>query len=220
MRLVVTCTLLLSACDRPPAPPTVFAASSLREVVAEIAGPGGLRAQCDASSTLARQLRAGARADLFITAAPEWLEGIPVVERFDWLANRLVCVVPRGSDGVDLRTARRIALALEQVPAGRYAAAALRHAGVDIAGRAIYGSSARDVLSKVAQGGADAGVVYATDAAVEPDVRVAFVFPEESHPRILYTVAVLSERGRDLARSLRSPRSLEIARRHGFEAAP
>jgi molybdate transport system substrate-binding protein len=227
MRYVVLLMLLLSeACGpKPEAAVVVFAASSLKEVVTEISmewsKKSGMptRTQFEASSTLARQIREGAPADVFITAAPEWLDLLQIKDRVDWLSNRLVCVVPKDAKEVDLKTLKSLALANEQAPAGMYARAALAHLGIALPERTIYGSNVRDVLSKVSQGGAEAGIVYATDAAVDPSVRIAFTFPLESHPRILYSTGLLTPAGKALYDALREPWAREIAIRHGFMEA-
>jgi molybdate transport system substrate-binding protein len=219
----------LAACtsDRPagkPAGPvTIFAASSLKELVTELADGWSrttgraTRLQFESSSTLARQIKEGAPADVFITAAPEWLDPLTLVKRFDWLSNRLVVVVGKDVQGeVDLRSVESLAMASEQVPAGKYARAALEKLGITPPARTIYGSSVRDVLSKVSQGGAQAGIVYATDAAVDPAVRIAFSFPEDSHPKILYSVGVMTPDGEEFAAVLSEPASLAAATRRGF----
>jgi len=224
MRYVAILILLLaSACGRKPqAPVVVFAASSLKEVVTEVAAEwtkkSGVptRTQFEASSTLARQIQEGAPADVFITAAPEWLDPLKILERSDWLSNRLVCVVPKDAKDVDLKALKSLSLANEQVPAGKYARAALAYLGIALPGRTIYGSSVRDVLSKVSQGGAEAGIVYATDAAVDPAVRMTYTFPVESHPKILYAAGQLTPAGKSLYEALREPWAREIAVRHGF----
>ena len=90
----------LWGCERPggspaplAAPVTIFAASSLKEVITEIAEDWSKRSgrpnrlQFEASSTLARQIKEGAPVDVFITAAPEWLDELKTLERFDWLGN-------------------------------------------------------------------------------------------------------------------------------------
>lgn len=203
-------------------PVVVFAAASLKEAVSEIAEQWSLRTgrkvrlQFDASSTLARQIRAGAQADVFLTADPEWLDAIETARRFDWMANRLVCVVPRETGEFDIRRAASLALAGEQVPAGRYGRAALRALDIPLPKRVILGASVRDVLAKVSQGGAEAGIVYATDAAVDSGVRVAFTFPLHSHPRIVYAAGLLDHAGGRFFDALREPWAKEIVRRHGF----
>ncbi len=164
-------------------PVTIYAASSMKELVTELGDAWTrktgqeARLQFEASSTLARQIAEGAPADVFITASPEWLDKLKLIDRFDWLSNRLVVVVRKDVAAFDLKSAESMALANEQVPAGKYARAALTHLGIKPPERTIYGSNVRDVLSKVSQGGAQAGIVYATDAAVNPEVRVAMTFP-------------------------------------------
>ncbi len=216
--------LLAGACDQGPAPApvVVLAASSLKEVVTEAAAEWSkksgvpTRTQCEASSTLARQIQEGAPADVFITAAPEWLDKVKVRDRYDWLSNRLVCVVPKDVKDFDLKSMKSLSVANEQVPAGKYARAALAHLGIAIPERTIYGANVRDVLSKVSQGGAEAGIVYATDAAVDPAVRIAYTFPPESHPRILYSTGLLTPAGKALYDALREPWARDMALRRGF----
>src|SRR5262245_40416436 len=181
--------LAFLGCSRAPTPGiTVFAAASLKDAVTAISADWTkktgqqVKLQFDATSTLARQIQEGAPADLFITAAPEWLDKVKTVEKSDWLSNTLVVVVRKETKTFELAKAPSLALANEQVPAGKYAKAALAHLGIKPPARTIYGSNVRDVLSKVTQGGAEAGIVYATDAAIDPEVKVAFTFPPESYP--------------------------------------
>jgi molybdate transport system substrate-binding protein len=211
-----------AAADPEKGPVRVVAAASLREVVTEIASEWTRRTgrevvpSFEATSTLARQIQEGARADLFIAADPEWLDRVHPTERHDWLGNRLVLVVPKDSPDVDLKAARSLALANEQVPAGKHARAALAHLGVPLPARTIHGSSVRDVLAKVSSGGAEAGIVYATDPAVDPGLRVAFTFPPGSHPPIVYATGLLDPRGKAFFAALREPWALAIAARRGF----
>lgn len=221
-----TFLLLLAACHSKPAPDsapvTLCAAASLREAVTEIADAWSrksgrpVRAQFEGTSTLARQINEGAPADLFIAAAPEWLDRVKTLERFDWLSNRLVCVVPGDSPSFDLRKLESLALADEHVPAGKYARQALAKEGVALPARTINGHDVRDVLSKVSQGGAQAGIVYATDATLDPGVRIAYEFPPDRHDPIRYSVGLLRPEGKALFDALKEPRSLEVAKKHGF----
>lgn len=195
----------------PSAALTVFAAASLADVLPTIAadwrdsGGGDVVFSFDATSRLARQLDAGAAADVFVAADDAWMDhaaaaGTVVADTRRAVAgNRLVLVVPSASPSVlpaDLAgpTIARVAIAAEAVPAGRYARAALRHAGVwdTLGDRVVTGDDARTTLAWVARGEADAGVVYATDAAVEPAVRVTYTFPGEAHPPVRYAAAVLA----------------------------
>lgn len=186
----------------------VFAAASLTEVIAEIAtlyateaGVTAPETIFEGTSKLAAQLRAGASADVFISADRRWMdtladEGfIEADTRVDLLGNRLVVVVPRDApttpaDTAALASLERLALAGPEVPAGKYARAALEH--LHVTPRAIVdGDDVRTALAWVARGEVPAGIVYATDAAVEPAVRVAFELPATSHPPIVYPAAVL-----------------------------
>jgi len=221
--------LLLTAagCQKPPVTPVkVFAAASLKEVLGDIAaesanhGVAPLQFQFEASSTLSRQIQEGSSADVFISAAPEWLDPLKPGERFDWLSNVLVLVVAKDAKAPDLKALESLSLANEQVPVGKYGKAALAFLKAPVPARTIYGSNVRDVLSKVSQGGAQAGIVYATDAAIDPGVRIALRFPSESHPKILYSAGLLTKEGKAFYDALREPWAKEIARRRGFVDLP
>ena len=195
------------------APLLVLAASSLTESLSAVgqrwtaAGNPAVNFSFDASSRLAKQISAGAPADLFVSADNEWMDQmqaggfVRAETRRTLLGNRLVLAVPAGAPPLirapaDLAGAavQRLALAGESVPVGRYGRAALRHAGVmdAVEARVINGDNVRIVLGWVASGEADAGIVYATDVRAEPRVQAAFTFPAESHPPIVYPAAVLS----------------------------
>lgn len=225
--LLALSLLLASGCPKAPvAPVKVFAAASLKEALGDIAAESAKRGgapvqfQFEASSTLSRQIQEGAPADVFISAAPEWLDALKPAERFDWLSNVLVLVVAKDAGDPDLKALESLSLANEQVPAGKYGKAALASLKAPIPSRTIYGSNVRDVLSKVSQGGAQAGIVYATDAAIDPGVRIVFRFPPESHPKILYSAGLLTKEGKAFMVVLREPWAKEIARRRGFVDLP
>jgi molybdate transport system substrate-binding protein len=165
-----------------------------------------------ASMTLARQIELSAGADVFIAADVESMDyldqrsRIVKATRQDLLGNRLVLVAPASSSvSLDMTPGMRIAEALaggrlamanvEAVPAGRYGRAALTALGVwgSVAGRLAQGDDVRTALSYVARGEAPLGIVYATDARVEPRVRVVGTFPQNTHPPIVYPVALTSE---------------------------
>ena len=189
----------------------VLAASSLQDVLPEVAGAweraGGLpvRFSFDATSRLAPQVFRGAPADVFISADVDWMRWLEEKGSVDPASirplamNRLVFVVPsdaafgpddpRGLEGSSLR---RIAVAGEDVPAGRYARAALELAGVweAVEDRVVRGGSVRGTLEWVARGEADGGIVYRTDALAENRVRMAFAFPSEGYPAVVYPGAV------------------------------
>jgi len=217
--------LLVSSCCGPKPQLTIFAAASLKEVITLIEADFRVKTgeesvlRFDSSSALARQIEEGAPAHIFITAAPQWLEKINTLERFDWLSNRLVCVTRKETSGFDINRIQSLALGNETVPVGAYARAALKHMGVRVPERTIYGANAREVLSRVVEGGADAGIVYATDAGVEPRVKVAFVFAEESHPKIIYSAGLLKEEGRAFFETLKTKEAKQAAQSRGFEIA-
>ena len=192
------------------APLRVLAASSLTEVLGALdrrwqaAGHPPLALSVDGSNRLAQQVAGGATADLFLSADEPWMQEladkglIRPKTRVVLAQNSLVVVVPvngglalAGPEG--LRAAQRLALAGEGVPAGRYARASLQQLGLwsALADRVVSGANVRATLAWVAGGEAEAGVVYATDARVEPRVRVAFTLPPASHPPIRYPAAVL-----------------------------
>lgn len=225
MRVIYLYAAVLAACAaREPDAITVCAAASLREVVTEVgdawARESGAEVayRFDSSDTLARQIREGAPADLYLTADPRWLGELPVLESFPWVGNRLVLVRRRGAKVADLAAPASLALGSEGTPVGRYALAALRALEVAPPARTVYGASARDVLAKVAEGAAEAGIVYATDVAIDPRVEVALEIPARAQPDLAYRVALLTERGRALYDAFRAPAAIEAARRRGFRA--
>jgi len=191
----------------------VFAAASLKNALDEAAAAYP-RAKplisYGASSALAKQIENGAPADVYVSADLDWvdyLEKKGLLEpgtRRNLLRNRLVLIAP-AKQPVKLQPAPnfpisavlkngRIALADPgSVPAGKYAKAAFEKLGVwdQISGRVAAAENVRAALALVARGEAPLGVVYQTDAAVEPNVVVAGVFPEDTHPPIIYPAAAL-----------------------------
>ena len=193
--------------------PLVLAASSLREALTA-AADGWARAgharpvlSFAASSALARQVLAGGPADLFVSADEEWMD---VLDRARLLApgtravlagNRLVVVAPRGFKGRLLRGNLARALAAGPVamadpgavPAGRYGQAALVRMGAweAVAPHVVRAENVRAALALVERGAAPFGIVYLTDARASAAVRVAGLFPADSHPPIRYPLARL-----------------------------
>lgn len=201
-------------------PLLVLAASSLQDVLPTVAeawreaGGGDVRFSFDATSRLAPQILRGAPADVFISADHEWMDWLrdrDVVggsEIVDVAANRLVFVVPASEDAPPLdvrslaaRPTMRIAMAGENVPAGRYGTAAFQAAGLwgDLEGRVVRAGSVRGALEWVARGEVDGGVVYETDALAEPRVRLAFTFDERTYPPVVYPGAVVGRSERPAA---------------------
>lgn len=199
--------------------PLVYAAASLTDVLQQIAADysrerqRSVRLSFGSTATLARQIEAGARADLFVAADEDWMDYVEQrglvrrSSRLPLLGNSLVLIAPASSTtqvslqrGVDLGAVlgKRGRLALADpasVPAGKYAKAALSSLGAwqSVEPRIVAGDNVRMALLYVARGEAPLGVVYATDAQAEPRVRVVAQFPRESHPPIVYPVALTTQ---------------------------
>src|SRR5205823_3284636 len=190
--------------------PLVFAAASLKNVLDAINDAWRRETRKHAtiayaaSSTLAKQIENGAPADLFISADRDWmdyLEQRKLIEpksRTDLLGNRLVLIAPKDSradfvirPGFDIAGTLgggRLAMAdPAAVPAGFYGKAALETLGVwsSIANRIAAAENVRAALLLVARGEAPLGIVYQTDAAAEPGVRIVAAFPADTHPPIV-----------------------------------
>src|SRR6185503_9192146 len=224
--------------------PTVLAAASLKNALDEITllyqQEKGTKTivSYGASSALARQIENGAPADLFICADLEWMDYVekrnllaPGTRR-NLLGNRLVLIAPakqplklQPGPGFPISSYLkndRIALAEPNtVPAGKYAKAALEKLGVwtQVAGRVAAAENVRAALALVARGEAPLGVVYQTDANAERGVTVAGVFPADSHPPIVYPVALLRAARPGAAAFLEflsQPKARAIFEKHGF----
>ena len=138
-----------------------------------------------ASSALAKQIEAAAPADLFISADLAWM---------DYVAEKKL--IKDGFDLSGLVGDGKLAMgAVDSVPAGKYGKAALEKLGVwsSVEGKVAGAESVRAALALVSRGEAPYGIVYQTDAAADPGVAVVGTFPEDSHPPIIYPVAILSE---------------------------
>ena len=197
----------------------IFAAASLKNALDEIAtawskdaGKPMPRISYAASSALAKQIEQGAPADMFISADLDWMDLVEKKDlirkdtRFNLLGNRIVLVAPRDStakvdvkQGFDLGTVvgnGKLAMAnVEAVPAGKYGKAALEKLGAwdGVMGSIAQAENVRAALLLVARGEAPLGIVYATDAAAEPNVRIVGEFPAYSHPPIIYPAALTRE---------------------------
>lgn len=218
---LLTVIVCASAASRADQPVTLFAAASTVDAVGAVArayeagGGGTVRTVFAASSTLARQIAQGAPADLYLAANAAWmdeLEGRGAIEagtRVDLLGNALVLIAPERdpfaleiAPGFPLAQAlgdRRLAMGdPAHVPAGIYAKAALENLGVwtEVVRRVAYLGDVRAALTMVDRGEAAAGIVYASDARDAARVRLVGRFPADSHPAIVYPLAVVSGRRR------------------------
>ena len=239
IRLIAIVVIVLAGCGEQPRVPVRFvAASSLTDVLPEVADASGAEVMFDfgSSSRLAVQIVEGAPADGFVSADTRWMDHVAAridpATRVDLLGHVLVVAVPASAGApparpADLAALARIGVAGESVPAGRYADAALAHAGVAerLAPRLVRGDDVRTVLAWIAGGEVDAGVVYRTDALAEPRVRIAFALPAASHPPIVYPAAAIRDSARHngaaaFLRFCRGERARAIFERAGFRVLP
>lgn len=219
---------------------TVFAASSLHEALKDVVAPFEAATghkvvfNFGGSNDLARQIKAGAPADLFFSADQAQMDGLEKeglvggADRIDVLSNVLVVVVPTSSalriaKPADLAGLQSLALADPQaVPAGVYARAWLEGQGMwdKIKDKVIPALNVRAALAAVENESAEAGIVYRTDAATSKRVRVALELPPGQAPAIVYPLALIAAShktaGRDLVRHLTSPEARAIYEKHGF----
>jgi molybdate transport system substrate-binding protein len=222
---------------------TVFAASSLTDSMKAVADAYQARTgtkvtlSFGASNTLAQQIDQGANADLYMSADSGWMDFLQKNNRIangtrrDLLANRLVLV--GGSGSAALRIAPRFDLAgalkggrlaladPNSVPAGKYGKAALAALGVwdSVAGQIAPAENVRVALAYVSRGEAPYGIVYQTDAKVDPGVHVVGVFPQNTHPPIVYPVALTrtaSPAAKVFLSFLSGPESKAIFEKAGF----
>jgi molybdate transport system substrate-binding protein len=235
-----------AAADEPKAGITVFAAASLTNVLQELGDAFTkdssipVRFSFAASSTLARQIENGAPADMFFSADLEWMDYlqsrqlIQVASRHDVLGNQLVLIAPAAST-IKLKIEPHFKLVAvlgkghlatgdpDSVPVGRYAQEALAYLGVwnEIAPQVVRADSVRSALAFVDHGEAALGIVYATDALIDKDVRVVDTFPRDSHKPIIYPAALTAKSNAQAAKFLtflRGPAGDAAFQHYGFTA--
>ncbi|MFL6799677.1 MAG: molybdate ABC transporter substrate-binding protein [Xanthobacteraceae bacterium] len=226
---------------------SVFAAASLKNALDDVnarystmAGAKVL-ASYAATSALMKQIENGAPADVFASADLDWME-YGVAKRLikedsvvNLLGNRLVLIAAADSKigkvvigpGFDLAAlagdGRIVTGDVRAVPVGRYAKAALEKLGAWTAaqGRLAMTENVRAALALVARGEAALGIVYETDARVEPKVRIVGVFPADSHPPVVYPVALTitaHAQATGYLSFLRSSVAKRVFEGHGFSA--
>lgn len=212
--LLLAAAAVFAAQAAEPAPLTVFAAASLKESMDQIAAlyhqttGTPVVVSYAASSTLAKQIEHGAPADVFMSADLEWMDALQAralidqASRRNLLGNTLVLIAPAASTArVTLSQPDTLARALGEgrlavgqvnaVPAGKYAKAALQSLKLwePVQDRLAESDSVRSALLLVSRGEAPLGIVYGSDAAADPGVRVVATFPQWSHRPIVYPVA-------------------------------
>lgn len=224
---------------------TVFAAASLKEAMDEqgrrferVTGNKVIVAY-GASNALAKQIEAGAPADLFISADLDWMEyvvqrGLVAPNaRIDLLRNTLVLIAPSSSNAA-LKIGANFGLAAalgkerlamgnpDSVPAGRYGKSALEKMGVwtSVEKKVAAAENVRAALALVSRGEAPFGIVYRTDALADKGVKVIDTFPPGSYPEIVYSAAVLAASKSGSARALldylRSAPAGAVWEKYGF----
>jgi molybdate transport system substrate-binding protein len=224
----------------------IFAAASLKNALDEIAttwskdtGKPAPKISYAASSALAKQIEQAAPADLFISADLDWMDYLAgknllrADTRFNLLGNKIVLIAPKESKlttvpltGADLTKALaggRLSMAnVDAVPVGKYGKAALEKLGAwnAVKDHLAQAENVRAALLLVARGEAPLGIVYSTDAAAEPNVRIVASFPEDSHPPIIYPAALTKDSKNADAKAfldfLRSAKARTAFEKQGF----
>lgn len=222
---------------------TVLAAASMTDAMQEIGEAYQethenieITYQFDSSGTLKTQIEEGAPADIFISAATkqmdELVQGELVAEDsvFPWLENKVVLIVPKDSeDGPDSfedaveEEVPMIAIGNEDVPVGQYTQTIYQNLGLweDIQAKANLASNVRQVLDWVATGNAPCGVVYATDAQIEKNVKVVCEAPKGSCDPVIYPAGMVSaskekEASAEFLEYLKTEEVSEILEAYGF----
>lgn len=227
---------------------TVFAAASLKEALDEQAkqfeaGTGNkVVVSYGASNALAKQIDAGAPADIFISADLDWMDYVDQRHllapgtRVNLLRNTLVLIAPSSSTSmlkIDPNFGLAAALGTdklamanpESVPAGKYGKSALEKLGVwsSVEKQVARAENVRAALALVSRGEAPFGIVYSTDALSDKGVKIVDTFPPESCPPIVYPAALLasskSAAAKPLLEYLRSAPARSVWERHGFGLA-
>lgn len=224
---------------------TVFAAASLKNALDDInnayTAKSGVKVATSyaASSALARQLEQGAPADVFASADLEWMDyatskkTINESTRANLLGNKIVLIAPKDSGLSNVAIAQGFDLArlagdgriatgdVQSVPVGKYAKAALEKLGSwnGVASKFAMADNVRAALTLVARNEAALGIVYETDAKVEPGVKIVGHFPADSHPPIVYPFAATATAKLDAAAYLdylRSDAAKVVFEKYGF----
>lgn len=225
---------------------TVFAAASLTNAMQDIAKEYQKEKHVEvvssfaSSSTLARQIEAGAPADLFISADQKWMDyavdkkAIDTASRETLLGNSLVVVAPKASkqssvtidaktDWTSLLQGGRLAVGdPEHVPAGIYAKEALQKLGAweTLSPKLAPAEDVRGALALVERNEAPLGIVYGSDAVASKGVKVVGTFPEDSHKKVEYPVAIVDGHKNATVTAfydyLKGPQASAIFKQYGF----
>ena len=237
-----------AAAQGPAATPiTVYAAASLKNALddasaayAKETSTPPAKISYAASSALAKQIEQGAPADLFVSADADWVDYVVTKNlvqantRKDLFTNHLALVAPKDSavkldikPGFPLAAAlgaNRLAMAGPEVPAGKYGQASLTTLGVwdSVKDKTARGENVRATLQFVVRGEAPLGIVYDTDAMSESAVKIVGLFPDASHPRIVYPGVAVTKNPAAAAflTWLHSAKGAAVFKKYGFAALP
>lgn len=251
--LSLACAVLMAAplvaTAAEPEAVTVYAAASLKNAMDDVGAAFTartgvkLRLSYGASSTLARQVENGAPADVFMSADVDWMNYLAdrrliiAATRRDVLSNHLALIAPADSRvslairphmalAAALGPDGRVAMAGPDVPAGRYGRASLTALGVwpSVEAHLVQAENVRAALLYVSRGEAALGVVYDTDARVEPKVKIVGLLPDRTHPPIVYPAALTARNKAPGAAAflgfLQSEEAVVVFRKYGFIVLP
>jgi molybdate transport system substrate-binding protein len=224
---------------------TVFAAASMKNALDDVnaaytkATGAKVVSSYAASSALAKQIESGAPADAFVSADLKWMDylqdkkAIKTDTRVNLLGNTLVLIAPKDAKLGNVTISQRFHLAklagdgriatgdVKAVPVGLYAKAALEKLGswAAVEPKFAMSDNVRAALLLVSRGEAALGIVYETDAKVDPGVKIIGTFPEGSHPPVTYPVAATATAKADVAsylEFLRGKAAKDIFEKYGF----
>ena len=254
LRILTAAALLLAVCLGSAVPAraqivVVFAAASTKDAVTDIAnaftaaGKVKVVSSFGSSADLAKQVENGAPANIYFSADSKWMDYLAgkhlLVDgsRRDLLGNHLVLIAPADSTlSIELKPGAPLAEALgdgrlamcdpESVPAGRYGKASLVKLGIwdQVAPKVANAKDVRAALALVERGETPAGIVYSTDAKLSKKVKVVGVFPDDSHPKIVYPVALVAGGDSPDAKAfyyyLTGPQAAAVFEKYGFILLP
>ena len=221
---------------------TVYAAASLTNVINDLNAiyekkqKTEVKTSYAASSTLAKQIKAGAPANIFISADGQWMDYlqnkqmVAATDRVNLLGNRLVLITPKDQplkikidktfDLSKVLQGKICTADTKSVPVGKYAKQALTSIGEwdEVRPRLVETEDVRAALNFVARGECQLGIVYATDAAISKNVLVAGVFPENSHSAIIYPVGLIKKNAESIKyyKFIQSPEAKTVFKKYGF----
>jgi molybdate transport system substrate-binding protein len=225
---------------------TVYAAASLTNAINDLdaiyeqKNKVKVKTSYASSSTLAKQIEAGAPADVFVSADVQWMDYlqskqlVAESDRMNLLGNRLVLITPKDRpikikmdqkfDPSKVIQGKLCTGDTKSVPVGKYAKQALTSLGwwKMVESRLVETEDVRAALNFVARGECQVGIVYATDAAISKDVVVAGVFPENTHPPIIYPVGLIKKNAASVKfyQFLQTGQAKTVFKKYGFSALP